>query len=105
MAGRVIDIDLGTTNSCVAIMEGGTPKVIENAEGARTTPVNKRGLGTPPLFALPAACGADRRRDPTPIHIQWFDMGERTNAAQHHHAWVVFDHEHPAGSPPALLYA
>ena len=37
--------------------------------------------------------------------IQWFDMGERTNAAQHHHAWVVFDHEHPAGSPPALLYA
>ena len=37
--------------------------------------------------------------------IQWFDMGERTNAAQHHHAWVVFDHAHPAGSPPALLYA
>ena len=37
--------------------------------------------------------------------IQWFDMGERTNTAQHHHAWVVFDHAHPAGSPPALLYA
>jgi hypothetical protein len=37
--------------------------------------------------------------------IQWFDMGERTNAAQHHHAWVVFDHAHPAGTPPALLYA
>lgn len=37
--------------------------------------------------------------------IQWFDMGERTNTAQHHHAWVVFDHNHPAGSPPALLYA
>ena len=31
-------IDLGTTNSCVAVMEGKTPKVIENAEGARTTP-------------------------------------------------------------------
>src|SRR5260370_17871041 len=31
-------IDLGTTNSCVAVMEGNTPKVIENAEGARTTP-------------------------------------------------------------------
>src|SRR3978361_2024350 len=30
--------DLGTTNSCVAVMDGGTPKVIENAEGARTTP-------------------------------------------------------------------
>ena len=36
--GRVIGIDLGTTNSCVSIMEGSQPKVLENAEGARTTP-------------------------------------------------------------------
>ena len=36
--GKVIGIDLGTTNSCVAVMDGDTPRVIENSEGARTTP-------------------------------------------------------------------
>ena len=36
--GKIIGIDLGTTNSCVAVMDGGQTRVLENAEGARTTP-------------------------------------------------------------------
>jgi molecular chaperone DnaK len=52
---RVIGIDLGTTNSCVAIMEGGQPKVLENAEGARTTPsVIAFTEGGERLIGLPA---------------------------------------------------
>ena len=51
--GKVIGIDLGTTNSCVAIMDGSQPRVIENSEGARTTPSivafteNERLVGQP----------------------------------------------------------
>ena len=37
--------------------------------------------------------------------ILWFDKHENTNISQHHHAWVVFDHAHPSGQPPALLFS
>ncbi len=50
----IIGIDLGTTNSCVAIMEGGTPKVIANAEGARTTPSVVCYKGSERLVGVPA---------------------------------------------------
>jgi molecular chaperone DnaK len=50
----IIGIDLGTTNSCVAIMEGGTPKVIANAEGARTTPSVVGYKGGERLVGVPA---------------------------------------------------
>lgn len=52
--GRIIGIDLGTTNSCVSIMEGGTPVVIANAEGARTTPSVVSYKGAERLVGVPA---------------------------------------------------
>ena len=55
MASKIIGIDLGTTNSCVAIMEGKQARVIENAEGARTTPsMVAFGKGGEVLVGLPA---------------------------------------------------
>ncbi len=52
--GRIIGIDLGTTNSCVAVMEGGQAKVIANAEGTRTTPSIVSYKGTERLVGIPA---------------------------------------------------
>jgi len=54
IAGDVIGIDLGTTNSCVAVMEGSTPKVIENSEGYRTTPSYVAFAGEEKLVGIPA---------------------------------------------------
>ncbi len=52
--GHIIGIDLGTTNSCVAVMEGGTPKVIASAEGTRTTPSVVAYKGNERLVGVPA---------------------------------------------------
>ena len=54
MSNKVIGIDLGTTNSCFAIMEGGEPKVLENSEGARTTPSMVAFTDTERLVGFPA---------------------------------------------------
>ena len=51
---KIIGIDLGTTNSCVAIMEGGATVVIANAEGARTTPSVISFKGPERLVGIPA---------------------------------------------------
>ena len=54
MSNKVLGIDLGTTNSCFAIMEGGDPKVLENSEGARTTPSMVAFTDTERLVGYPA---------------------------------------------------
>ena len=65
----MIGIDLGTTNSCVAVMEGKTPRVIENAEGQRTTPSvvaftdkGERLVGVPAKRQVGAAVGGREER-------------------------------------------
>src|SRR5262245_54771657 len=52
--GKIIGIDLGTTNSCVSVMEGGQPKVIASVEGARTTPSVVGFKGAERLVGIPA---------------------------------------------------
>lgn len=54
MSNKVLGIDLGTTNSCFAVMEGGEPKVLENSEGARTTPSMVAFTDTERLVGFPA---------------------------------------------------
>jgi len=114
--GKVIGIDLGTTNSCVAIMEGKTPKVIENSEGDRTTPSTvaftkdgevlvgqpaKRQAVTNPqntLFAVKRLIG---RRYDDPVVAKDRDMvSYKIVAADNGDAWVEAAGKHMA--PPEI---
>ncbi|MDH2997771.1 molecular chaperone DnaK [Pasteurellaceae bacterium LFhippo2] len=113
--GKIIGIDLGTTNSCVAVMDGDKPRVLENAEGARTTPSiiaytdNETLVGTPAkrqaitnpkntLFAIKRLIGrrftdAEVQRD---IEIMPFEISKADNGD----AWVSVKGEKMA--PPQI---
>ena len=111
---KVIGIDLGTTNSCVAVMDGKEPRVIENAEGARTTPSiigftkdDERLVGQPAkhqavtnpentVFAIKRLIGrrfkdkdVQEMKDKAPFNIVEGDNGD---------AWVEIDGEKMAPS-------
>jgi len=79
--GKVIGIDLGTTNSCVAIMDGSKPRVIENAEGARTTPSIVAFTDDERLVGQPAKRQAVTNPDNTIFAVKRL-IGRRTTDAE-----------------------
>ena len=79
--GKVIGIDLGTTNSCVAIMDGSQPRVIENAEGARTTPSIVAFTDSERLVGQPAKRQAVTNPDNTVFAVKRL-IGRRVNDAE-----------------------
>ncbi len=79
--GKIIGIDLGTTNSCVAVMEGGQPKVIVSAEGTRTTPSVVAYKGKERLAGIPAKRQAITNPDKTISSSKRF-IGRKYNEVQ-----------------------
>jgi molecular chaperone DnaK len=78
---KIIGIDLGTTNSCVAVMEGGTPKVIANMEGARTTPSVVAFKGDERIIGIPAKRQAITNPENTVFSAKRF-IGRKYNEVQ-----------------------
>ena len=78
---KIIGIDLGTTNSCVAVMEGGQPKVIPNAEGARTTPSVVAYKGSEIIVGIPAKRQAITNPENTIFSAKRF-IGRKYNEVQ-----------------------
>lgn len=79
--GKIIGIDLGTTNSCVAVMEGGQPKVIANAEGSRTTPSVVAFKGSERIVGIPAKRQAITNPENTIMSSKRF-IGRKFNEVQ-----------------------
>jgi molecular chaperone DnaK len=88
--GKIIGIDLGTTNSCVAVMEGGQPTVIANAEGGRTTPsIVGFGKDGERLVGQVAKRQAITNAERTVASIKRF-MGRRRNEAKREETYVPY---------------
>lgn len=84
MSKHIIGVDLGTTNSCVAIMENGVPRVIENSEGARTTP--SVVAYTPEEILVGAAAKRQAVTNPkNTIHAAKRFIGRKFQETQNHH--------------------
>ena len=79
---KIIGIDLGTTNSCVAVMEGGQAKVIANAEGTRTTPSIVAYKGAERLVGIPAKRQAVTNPERTIYSSKRF-IGRKASEVQH----------------------
>jgi len=79
--GKIIGIDLGTTNSCVAVMENGQPKVIPNAEGSRTTPSVVAFKGNERIVGIPAKRQAITNPENTIFSAKRF-IGRKFNEVQ-----------------------
>ena len=94
--GKVIGIDLGTTNSCVAVMDGKNPKVIENAEGMRTTPsIVAFTDDSERLVIVSERAAGTARQDPRPA------IDAIRKAVAEKHGLTVFDVRFlPAGAIP-----